>query len=888
MVDVKRFSSWGRVRSCFLLEKWVYLMPVLLIACLCLAVSNTGTAYTTPSKVPIQGRMTNVSTGVALSGPYNFTFRVYNASIGGTKLWEENQSLVLDSGGLWSTYLGNNTPLDFNFSEDTYIEIEINHDGDPLPRVQLATVPYSKRTDIAANLSCIDCIGGAEINESALIGVDAAQFQGLSSTYFLNISSAYGGDISGTYNSMEVNASKIDTGTLNRSFIEDAYLLNTGDNTSGNYSFDSDTLYVDSSSHRIGIGTSTPTVKLDVQGGVNAADNLTTPLVCLNGDCRSTWPTGSGISSAGGWINTSSETYSSLDVNLSNKFFFNSSSGNVGIGTTGPGTKLQIAIPYAMTDTTYRDALWVTSNEAYASHPLGMYMGLIGGATATTRNGVIGVGDLGATNTGNLLLNPYGGNVGIGTTASVSTLNVAGTTGINWVGSSSTGSSGLTTIGTAGATGGSLWVNTPANGPIYSSGFAVDGSYVDSPSYISTVNLKAYGVKFAGYGSNLAFSVTNGTSLNEAMRIDKSGNVGIGTTGPGARLDVVPATFSSGAVSPIMILESRIADGLAGSGGYIGFRQNDVGNVKVTNDAARIAAIHEVTSADLGDTGLAFYTSPTSGSATERMRINRNGNVGIGTIDPVTKLDIVGTAKGAGNGLLYATATGANDFNYNISNMGFIAGGTVSRATDIAAPHYDVITLTKTGASNQWHGSWENYKSMSIASGDIWHYSGWYKTSNYAGVNLLDTVLMDDSWGVLSEHGNVAMIADGTWHYFEGTMTVASTFSGNVHMLLEWNYSPVAGEVKLAGIKMFKNTAYGSGMAGINTIESQTNSLLINPSGGNVGIGTTSPNVKLQVSGQIYQDSAGTKMIFKSPDGTCSACGPNNSDVWTCASVTCP
>jgi hypothetical protein len=409
-------------------------MSVLLIICLCLAVSNAGAAYTTPSKVPIQGRLTNVSTGAALSGVYVFTFRVYNATTDGTKLWEESQSLTVDSGGLWSTLLGNNTPLDVNFSEDTYIEIEINHDGDPLPRVQLAAVPYSKRTDIAANLSCVDCIGGAEINESSLSGVNAAQLGGQASGYYLNTSTSFGGDVSGAYNSMEVNASKIDTGTLNRSYVEDAYLLNTGDNASGNYSFDSDTLYIDSSNRRIGIGTSTPTIKLDVQGGVNAADNLTTPMVCLGGDCRTTWPTGSSISSAGGWVNTSSETYSSLDVNLSNKFFFNSSSGNVGIGTMSPDQPLDVAGALAINypaSVTYTN--WIANKgypviyiSEYSANPYPFNLNgnlIIQPRTSAGRDIVF------ATNNGNTTPNASmviqnGGNVGIGTTAPQAKLHV--------------------------------------------------------------------------------------------------------------------------------------------------------------------------------------------------------------------------------------------------------------------------------------------------------------------------------------------------------------------------------------------------------------------------------------------------------------------------------
>lgn len=37
-----------------------------------------------------------------------------------------------------------------------------------------------------------------------------------------------------------------------------------------------------------------------------------------------------------------------------------------------------------------------------------------------------------------------------------------------------------------------------------------------------------------------------------------------------------------------------------------------------------------------------------------------------------------------------------------------------------------------------------------------------------------------------------------------------------------------------------------------------------------------------------YISGAGIKLIMTSPDGTCSECGPDNSDAWSCASVTCP
>ena len=58
---------------------------------------------------------------------------------------------------------------------------------------------------------------------------------------------------------------------------------------------------------------------------------------------------------------------------------------------------------------------------------------------------------------------------------------------------------------------------------------------------------------------------------------------------------------------------------------------------------------------------------------------------------------------------------------------------------------------------------------------------------------------------------------------------------------------------------------------------------------GDVGIGTPSPDSKLEVTGgDIYITDIGDKLIMKSADGSCHACGPNDFNAWICSTVTCP
>jgi len=127
-----------------------------------------------------------------------------------------------------------------------------------------------------------------------------------------------------------------------------------------------------------------------------------------------------------------------------------------------------------------------------------------------------------------------GGNVGIGIDQPKSRLHIAGSNNLNWQESSELKGTGLLTVGDL-AGNGSLFINTPTHNSYYSSGLGIDGSYSDRHS---VVNIKAFGVKYSGWHSSLVFHTSNGTSLNEAMRIDRYGNIGIGTDNPAFKLDV--------------------------------------------------------------------------------------------------------------------------------------------------------------------------------------------------------------------------------------------------------------------------------------------------------------------------------------------------------------
>ena len=374
---------------------------------------------------------------------------------------------------------------------------------------------------------------------------------------------------------------------------------------------------------RVGIGTATPSNKLTVyqDGGVRVTGITSGSYIELSGDLpgysANSYPV---IKSSGsiyfanngkyaGFLEGSNTYFGILDSGQTTRVFLNTggnsyfTGGNVGIGTTAaPGNRL-----ITSQDATYNNEN--TYGIAAAASTNNDYKTIIGydysndiGVISAVRAGVAWK---------NLSLAPVGGvNVGIGTISPQTKLSVHG--------------SQNNTI-------------APANGVAK----FVGG---DAGVFVGTL------AGTPNYGSWLqAMRESDGLTFPLHLQ-PNGGNVGIGTTSPGYKLEVNGTSYFSG----LAYFGQTSAGGSAFRWGALGsavsvdtmLTHNQLWNGSGwTILDSGVGTSYLNLGSQVSSPDIQFGTGPTNTAATTKMIIKNGGNVGIGTSSPAVPLDVNGSTN---------------------------------------------------------------------------------------------------------------------------------------------------------------------------------------------------------------------------------------------------
>ena len=265
---------------------------------------------------------------------------------------------------------------------------------------------------------------------------------------------------------------------------------------------------------------------------------------------------------------------------------------------------------------------------------------------------------------------------------------------------------------------------------------------------------------------------TGGVAPVTVMSVGYNSNVGIGTSSPEDKISLDQPYVASGEMA-------------------ISFNQSNF-----ANRAAKI--IHKMDASGNGGS-LLLATNSNGGDATERMRIDSLGKVGIGTSSPSAKLDVVGSSNST-----YLIAGGDDSYSGNGRGLTFTSSASAAFA---GAIH----TINAPSSQGEYRFQITGSEKMRIdSSGNVG-----IGTNNPSQAKL----------EVLAE-------SDYSSHTGHGLSILSNTADVYTALYIGTDDTIDSAYIQSAG----KNFSFTS------------KDLLLNPNGGNVGIGTSGPTATLNVS----------------------------------------
>jgi hypothetical protein len=321
------------------------------------------------------------------------------------------------------------------------------------------------------------------------------------------------------------------------------------------------------------------------------------------------------------------------------------------------------------------------------------------------------------------------------------------------------------------------------------------------------------------------------------ITVADNGNVGIGTTTPGQKLHVAGEGNTRIRVESSDVANQAAVLELFGSG-------TDLAYLYYGLTAARGRWLHmEVPS---GKGGISLDTN----GSNPRLAITQDGNVGIGTTTPWTKVNVYGDASPnqvyREDPVLLLTKASGTRVNGEGPSLGFNSGGEFL---------YGAI---KGAATNSQSGQFGGYLSFYTTAASSFH---------------AERIRIDES-------GNVGI---GTTTPPQQLSLTGGVGFANQNAADKKLYSPSDGTLEWmtndsAGTHAFVVSHQGVQRVSLNT---SGNSFL---NGGNVGIGTASPDSKLTVAGEVHVTSGGIRF----PNGTVQTTAPTTNGISSINSQTGP